>query len=71
LARFFAGGRAFIRHAFLSQSVWVRRARKGRGRGFDRRRRLGIKRKWDALCIYTTQGFLNIDNNAAERAHIV
>ena len=22
----------------------------------------------DALCIYTTQGFLNIDNNAAERA---
>ena len=24
--------------------------------------------QWDALCIYTTQGFLNIDNNAAERA---
>jgi len=24
--------------------------------------------QWDALCSYTTQGFLNIDNNAAERA---
>jgi transposase len=24
--------------------------------------------QWDALCIYTTQGFLNIDNNSAERA---
>ena len=24
--------------------------------------------QWDALCIYTTQGFLNIDNTAAERA---
>jgi hypothetical protein len=24
--------------------------------------------QWEALCIYTTQGFLNIDNNAAERA---
>jgi transposase len=24
--------------------------------------------QWDALCTYTTQGFLNIDNNAAERA---
>ncbi len=24
--------------------------------------------QWDALCIYTTQGFLNINNNAAERA---
>jgi transposase len=24
--------------------------------------------QWDALCIYTTQGFLNIDNNIAERA---
>jgi len=24
--------------------------------------------QWDALNIYTTQGFLNIDNNAAERA---
>jgi transposase len=24
--------------------------------------------QWDALCVYTTQGFLNIDNNAAERA---
>ena len=24
--------------------------------------------QWDALCRYTTQGFLNIDNNAAERA---
>ncbi len=24
--------------------------------------------QWDALCIYTTQGFLNIDNNTAERA---
>jgi len=24
--------------------------------------------QWDALCVYTTQGFLAIDNNAAERA---
>lgn len=24
--------------------------------------------QWDALCVYTTAGFLNIDNNAAERA---
>jgi len=24
--------------------------------------------QWDALCIYTRHGFLNIDNNAAERA---
>jgi len=24
--------------------------------------------QWSALCVYTTQGFLNIDNNAAERA---
>jgi transposase len=24
--------------------------------------------QWDALCRYTEQGFLNIDNNAAERA---
>ena len=24
--------------------------------------------QWAALCRYTTQGFLNIDNNAAERA---
>ncbi|HYW80651.1 MAG TPA: IS66 family transposase [Thermoguttaceae bacterium] len=24
--------------------------------------------QWNALCVYTTQGFLNIDNNAAERA---
>ena len=24
--------------------------------------------QWDALCAYTTQGFLAIDNNAAERA---
>ena len=24
--------------------------------------------QWEALCIYTTQGFLNIDNNSAERA---
>ena len=24
--------------------------------------------QWDALCTYTTQGFLAIDNNAAERA---
>ncbi len=24
--------------------------------------------QWTALCVYTTQGFLNIDNNAAERA---
>jgi transposase len=24
--------------------------------------------QWDALCIFTTHGFLNIDNNAAERA---
>jgi transposase len=24
--------------------------------------------QWDALCVYTTQGFLVIDNNAAERA---
>lgn len=26
------------------------------------------RNQWDALCVYTTQGFLNIDNNAAERA---
>ena len=26
------------------------------------------KNQWTALCTYTTQGFLNIDNNAAERA---
>ncbi|HYW81012.1 MAG TPA: IS66 family transposase, partial [Thermoguttaceae bacterium] len=26
------------------------------------------KNQWAALCVYTTQGFLNIDNNAAERA---
>jgi hypothetical protein len=24
--------------------------------------------QWDALCVYTTQGYLAIDNNAAERA---
>jgi transposase len=24
--------------------------------------------QWDALCVYTTKGFLNIDNNASERA---
>jgi transposase len=24
--------------------------------------------QWDALCVYATQGFLNIDNNASERA---
>ena len=24
--------------------------------------------QWDALCVYTKHGFLNIDNNAAERA---
>jgi transposase len=24
--------------------------------------------QWEALKVYTTQGFLNIDNNAAERA---
>lgn len=24
--------------------------------------------QWDALCVYTAQGYLNIDNNAAERA---
>jgi len=24
--------------------------------------------QWEALCVYTTAGFLNIDNNAAERA---
>ena len=24
--------------------------------------------QWDALCVYTTKGFLAIDNNAAERA---
>ena len=24
--------------------------------------------QWDALCAYTREGFLNIDNNAAERA---
>jgi transposase len=24
--------------------------------------------QWEALCVYTTHGFLNIDNNAAERA---
>jgi transposase len=24
--------------------------------------------QWEALCVYTTQGFLHIDNNAAERA---
>ena len=24
--------------------------------------------QWDALCVYTTQGYLNIDNNGAERA---
>jgi transposase len=27
-----------------------------------------VLNQWDALCIYTTEGFLNIDNNAAERA---
>ena len=27
-----------------------------------------ILNQWDALCVYTTQGFLAIDNNAAERA---
>ena len=26
------------------------------------------RNQWAALCVYTTQGFLNIDNNAAERA---
>jgi hypothetical protein len=26
------------------------------------------RNQWEALCRYTTQGFLNIDNNAAERA---
>jgi transposase len=26
------------------------------------------KNQWAALCTYTTQGFLNIDNNASERA---
>jgi hypothetical protein len=26
------------------------------------------RNQWQALCRYTTQGFLNIDNNAAERA---
>jgi transposase len=25
--------------------------------------------QWDALCVYTTDGHLNIDNNAAENAH--
>ena len=24
--------------------------------------------QWDALCVYATEGFLAIDNNAAERA---
>lgn len=24
--------------------------------------------QWEALCVYTTQGFLAIDNNAAEQA---
>lgn len=24
--------------------------------------------QWSALCTYTTQGFLSIDNNASERA---
>ena len=27
-----------------------------------------VLNQWDALCVYTTQGFLAIDNNAAERA---
>jgi hypothetical protein len=27
-----------------------------------------LRRQWEALKVYTTQGFLNIDNNAAERA---
>jgi hypothetical protein len=26
------------------------------------------KNQWTALCVYVTQGFLNIDNNASERA---
>jgi len=26
------------------------------------------RNQWDALCVYATQGFLSIDNNAAERA---
>jgi transposase len=26
------------------------------------------RNQWQALCVYTTQGFLNIDNNASERA---
>jgi transposase len=27
-----------------------------------------VLNQWDAMCIYTSAGFLNIDNNAAERA---
>lgn len=27
-----------------------------------------VRNQWDALCVYATQGFLSIDNNAAERA---
>ena len=27
-----------------------------------------VLNQWDALCVYATQGFLAIDNNAAERA---